>query len=111
VSGSSYEAFIEMADHLMLGLVHILDDEDIARVDGVVNDIAIRLGERLDAWDGAGNLALMVAENLIPEGGPWTMPEAQMRANTIVCCFIMVRLMAHPMMKPVLRKWSREEGF
>jgi len=97
-----------MSERLMIGLSHILDEGDIARVDGVVEAIALRLGERPDAWDGAGNLGLLITESLVGEQGPWTMPEGMLRANVIVTCFIMIRLMAHPMMQPILRKWEAD---
>jgi hypothetical protein len=103
-----YDDFISMAENLMLGLHQILDADDLARVDGVVANIAVELGEDPARWHGAGNLALMVAEALIGEDGPWSMSEAQLRANTIVTCFILTRLMLHPMMQPIIQSWEQD---
>ena len=103
-----YDDFIGMAESLMIGLNHILDAADIASVDGVVANLAIQLGENPERWHGAGNIALVIAESLIGDDGPWTMSEAQLRANTVITCFILVRLMVHPMMQPIIRSWEQD---
>lgn len=105
---SDYDDFIRMSDSIEVGLHRLLDAGDIARVDGVVANIAVELGEDPARWHGAGNLALLVAESLTGPNGPWAASPSELRANTIVTCFIMVRLMAHPMMQPIIKSWGME---
>lgn len=104
-----YEEFIELTEHLMAGLAHIIDADDMARVDDVVHRIAVQLGERPQVWEGAANLGLMVTEQLVGDEGPWAQTPVEMQANVIITTVIIVRLFSHPMMKPILKGWEQED--
>jgi hypothetical protein len=105
---SEYDDFVRMSRSVEEGLHHILDADDVATVEGVVNALAVVLGEDPARWHGAGNVALMVAEALIGPAGPWTTSPVELRANTVITCFILTRLMAHPMMQPIVKSWEQE---
>lgn len=107
---AEYDDFVRMTASIEAGLKRLLDADDFATVDEMVTNIAIQLGEIPERWHGAGNLALMVSEALIGPSGPWEASPAELRANTIMACFVLVRLMAHPLMQPVLKSWEQDHN-